>query len=36
MNNGTYDEYKAKQQEFLNFNVNKANDNIRYKDYIFQ
>ena len=34
MNNGTYDEYKAKQQEFLNFNVNKANDNIRYKDYI--
>jgi hypothetical protein len=34
LNNGTYDEYKAKQQEFLNFNVNKANDNIRYKDYI--
>ena len=34
MNNGTYDEYKAKQQESLNFNVNKANDNIRYKDYI--
>ena len=34
MNNGTYDEYKAKQQEFLNFNVNRANDNIRYKDYI--
>ena len=34
MNNGTYDEYKAKQQEFLNFNVNKENDNIRYKDYI--
>ena len=31
LNNGTYDEYKAKQQEFLNFNVNKANDNIRYK-----
>ena len=34
LNNGTYDEYRAKQQEFLNFNVNKANDNIRYKDYI--
>ena len=34
INNGTYDEYKAKQQEILNFNVNKANDNLRYKDYI--
>ena len=34
LNNGTYDEYKAKQQEILNFNVNKAQDNIRYKDYI--
>ena len=34
LNNETYDEYKAKQQEFLNFNVNRANDNIRYKDYI--
>ena len=34
INNGTYDEYKAKQQEILNFNMNKANDNLRYKDYI--
>ena len=34
LNNDTYDEYRAKQKEFLNFNVNKANDNIRYKDYI--
>ena len=34
INNGTYDEYRAKQQEILNFNVNKANDNLRYKDYI--
>jgi hypothetical protein len=34
LNNGTYDEYRAKQQEILNFNVNKANDNLRYKDYI--
>ena len=34
LNNETYDEYKAKQQEFLNFNANRANDNIRYKDYI--
>ena len=32
--NGTYDEYKAKQQEILNFNVNKAQDNLRYRDYI--
>ena len=34
MNNETYDEYRAKQQEILNFNLSKANDNIRYKDYI--
>ena len=34
LNNGTYDEYKAKQQEILKFNVNRAQDNIRYKDYI--
>ena len=34
LNNGTYDEYRAKQQEILNFNVNKANDHLRYKDYI--
>ena len=34
INNGTYDEYRAKQQEILNFNINKANDNLRYKDYI--
>jgi hypothetical protein len=34
INNGTYDEYKAKQQEILNFNVIKAQDNLRYKDYI--
>ena len=32
LNNGTYDEYKAKQQEFLHYNVNRANDHIRYKD----
>ena len=34
MNNETYDEYRAKQQEILNFNLSRANDNIRYKDYI--
>ena len=34
LNNGTYDEYRAKQQEILNFNVHKAEDNLRYKDYI--
>ena len=34
INNGTYDEYRAKQQEYLNFNIHKAQDNIRYKDYI--
>ena len=34
INNGTYDEYRAKQQEYLNFNMHKAQDNIRYKDYI--
>ena len=34
LNNDTYDEYRAKQQEILNYNLIKANDNIRYKDYI--
>ena len=34
INNDTYDEYRAKQQEILNYNISKANDNIRYKDYI--
>ena len=34
INNETYDEYRAKQQEILNYNISKANDNIRYKDYI--
>ena len=34
LNNDTYDEYRAKQQEILSYNINKANDNIRYKDYI--
>ena len=34
LNNETYDEYRAKQQEILSYNINKANDNIRYKDYI--
>ena len=34
INNGTYDEYRAKQQEILNFNVIKAQDNLRFKDYI--
>ena len=34
INNDTYDEYRAKQQEILNYNIGKANDNIRYKDYI--
>ena len=34
INNGTYDEYKAKQKEILDFNVNKAQDNLRYRDYI--
>ena len=33
-NNETYDEYRAKQQEILNYNISKANDNIRYKDYM--
>ena len=34
INNDTYDEYRAKQQEILNYNISRANDNIRYKDYI--
>ena len=34
INNETYDEYRAKQQEILNYNISRANDNIRYKDYI--
>lgn len=34
LHNGTYDEYRAKQQEILNFNVSKAQDNMRYRDYV--
>lgn len=35
INNLTYDEYKEKQKEFLNFNQHTINDNMRYKDYLF-
>ncbi|MCQ2818524.1 MAG: hypothetical protein MJ252_14745 [archaeon] len=35
INNETYDEYKEKQKEFLHFNQNTIDDNIRYKDYLF-
>ena len=34
VNNLSYDEYKEKQKEFLNFNQNTINDNQRYKDYV--
>lgn len=32
--NGTYDAYRAKNQEYLNYNVHVAKDNIRYKDFL--
>lgn len=35
INNLTYDEYKEKQKEFLNFNQHTINDNMRYKDFLF-
>ena len=34
VNNLSYDEYKEKQKEFLNFNQHTINDNQRYKDYV--
>lgn len=35
VNNPTYDEYKEKQREFLNFNQHTIDDNLRYKGYLF-
>jgi hypothetical protein len=35
IHNLSYDEYKAKQKEFLHFNQHRINDNMRYKDLQF-